>query len=48
HDELVFEVQADALESLKNQAKKLMSEAASLKVPLEVDVGIGRNWDEAH
>ncbi|MDE2235587.1 MAG: DNA polymerase I [Gammaproteobacteria bacterium] len=48
HDELVFEVQADALESLKNQAKKLMSEAANLKVPLEVDVGIGRNWDEAH
>ena len=48
HDELVFEVQEAALEALKPRVIKLMSEAASLKVPLVVDVGVGRNWDEAH
>ncbi|MDE2090319.1 MAG: DNA polymerase I [Gammaproteobacteria bacterium] len=48
HDELVFEVQEPALDSLRQQVIKLMSQAAKLKVPLVVDVGVGSNWDEAH
>ncbi|MGH8370092.1 MAG: DNA polymerase I, partial [Gammaproteobacteria bacterium] len=41
HDELVFEVETAALESLKVQAVTLMADAAQLKVPLVVDVGVG-------
>ena len=48
HDELVFEVQENALETLKQQVTKLMVDAAQLRVPLVVDVGVGSNWDQAH
>jgi DNA polymerase-1 len=48
HDELVFEVATDALASAKIRIPELMSAAAELRVPLKVDVGAGRNWDEAH
>ncbi|ASJ70174.1 DNA polymerase I [Granulosicoccus antarcticus] len=48
HDELVLEVKAGELESVGEQVEKLMIEAADLKVPLEVDVGIGNSWEEAH
>ena len=48
HDELVFEVQRDMAESLRDQVVDLMSAAAELAVPLKVDAGIGENWDEAH
>ena len=48
HDELVLEVKAGELESVGNQVQNLMIAAASLKVPLEVDVGIGNSWEEAH
>ena len=48
HDELVFEVQRDMAESLRDQVVNLMSAAAELAVPLKVDAGIGENWDEAH
>jgi DNA polymerase-1 len=48
HDELVFEVPDQMLEEVKNGIKKSMESAAELKVPLIVDIGIGRNWDEAH
>jgi DNA polymerase-1 len=48
HDELVFEVRREAAEELTAQARKLMSAAADLKVPLKVDVGVGDNWDRAH
>ncbi len=48
HDELVFEVRESAVESLKAGVIERMQAAASLKVPLEVDVGTGRNWDDAH
>ena len=41
HDELVVEVLADLL-------RLEMERAATLKVPLVVDIGIGDNWDEAH
>jgi len=48
HDELVLEVADEAVESLVQQLRQHMARAAALAVPLKVDVGIGRNWDEAH
>lgn len=48
HDELVFEVEADFVPTLLDQATTLMSAAAQLSVPLVVDSGVGQNWDEAH
>lgn len=48
HDELVLEVKAGDLESVGEQVQHIMIEAATLKVPLEVDVGIGNSWEEAH
>lgn len=48
HDELVFEVDADALDSVSQRIKSMMQSAAELKVPLIVDVGAGENWDRAH
>ena len=48
HDELVFEVDAADLELCKTHIEKSMINVAQLKVPLQVDVGVGGNWDEAH
>ncbi|WP_419604620.1 DNA polymerase I [Thiolapillus sp.] len=48
HDELVFEVRKDQLEPVKEKIRNIMEEAAELKVPLVVDVGVGDNWEEAH
>ncbi|MCG5536035.1 DNA polymerase I [Ectothiorhodospira mobilis] len=48
HDELVFEVDQDAAEGVGKRVSKLMGDAAQLDVPLEVDVGVGPNWDAAH
>jgi len=48
HDELVLEVADDAVETLVGQTRTHMIRAADLSVPLKVDVGVGRNWDEAH
>ncbi|GMR21335.1 MAG: DNA polymerase I [Gammaproteobacteria bacterium] len=48
HDELVFEVPEQALEGVREQVIRCMTEVAELSVPLLVDVGVGRNWDEAH
>ena len=48
HDELVFEVDANAIDIVRERVIELMSGAAKLAVPLKVDAGIGRNWDEAH
>jgi DNA polymerase-1 len=48
HDELVFEVPADALAAVTAAVREHMVNAASLSVPLRVDVGSGANWDEAH
>jgi DNA polymerase I len=48
HDELVFEVRADAVETVRAAVIERMSGAAELAVPLLVDVGVGTNWDEAH
>jgi DNA polymerase-1 len=48
HDELVFEVPEGEVERVKRELPGLMSGVSTLSVPLVVDVGIGRNWDEAH
>jgi DNA polymerase-1 len=48
HDELVFEVQAQACEARAEAIRVLMQQAAELSLPLVVEVGIGDNWDEAH
>ncbi|MEJ2132769.1 MAG: DNA polymerase, partial [Gammaproteobacteria bacterium] len=48
HDELVFEVGEDASEELAAEVRSRMQGAAELAVPMVVDVGVGRNWDEAH
>ncbi|WP_045225412.1 DNA polymerase I [Methyloterricola oryzae] len=48
HDELVFEVEEAFVEEAVIRVRQLMSVAASLNVPLLVEVGVGANWDEAH
>jgi DNA polymerase-1 len=48
HDELVFEIKEDQLETVVDIIKNSMVGAADLSVPLVVDVGTGSNWDEAH
>jgi len=48
HDELVFEVAEEELETVEKIITERMTNAANLKVPLIVDTGIGDNWDEAH
>jgi DNA polymerase-1 len=48
HDELVFEVAGDAVELASERVRAAMVTAAELRVPLEVDIGVGANWDEAH
>jgi DNA polymerase-1 len=48
HDELVFEVEAGAVEAAAERIRAIMQDAAELAVPLIVDVGVGDNWDEAH
>jgi DNA polymerase-1 len=48
HDELVLEVRADAVDEVAAAVRDHMLEAATLSVPLRVDVGSGANWDEAH
>ncbi len=48
HDELVFEVAEGEVEQVTAQIRQRMAAAATLKVPLIVDTGIGINWDEAH
>jgi DNA polymerase-1 len=48
HDELVFEVAPNEMDSATANIKSLMESAADLNVPLLVEVGSGANWEEAH
>jgi DNA polymerase-1 len=48
HDELVFEVAEDVVDTAREHIVELMSGAAELSVALDVEAGIGPNWDEAH
>ena len=48
HDELVLEVPEDELHLVKSALPGLMCNVADLKVPLLVELGSGKNWDQAH
>jgi DNA polymerase I len=48
HDELVFDVYKPELDTVKPLIEKLMREALPLAVPVEVGIGVGENWLEAH
>jgi DNA polymerase-1 len=48
HDELVFEVPDDKVDVFGATVREIMCGAAELSVPLQVDIGTGLNWDEAH
>jgi len=48
HDELVFEMPADNAKNYAEKIRLMMEDAATLNVPLLVDVGIGNSWQEAH
>ena len=48
HDELVFEVPDAELDWAREAVPRIMAGVAELKVPLLAEVGVGRNWEEAH
>ena len=48
HDELVLEVPLPEVDLVAKELPSLMANAASLSIPLVVDLGLGKNWDEAH
>ena len=48
HDELVFEVHHSEITRVQEKVKELMVNAITLEVPMEVGIGIGNNWLEAH
>jgi DNA polymerase-1 len=48
HDELVFDVHHAELEKIQPMIKHEMENAFKLDVPLEVEIGVGKNWLEAH
>jgi len=48
HDELVFEVEEQVIDLIKEKLCELMISAADLTVALEVDAGVGDNWHQAH
>jgi DNA polymerase-1 len=47
HDELVFEVAKGELEALKALVIDQMTNVVQLSVPLEVQIGVGKSWDQA-
>lgn len=47
HDELVFEVPEEELETMKKLVPEVMEKALALAVPLKAEVSFGRNWYEA-
>jgi DNA polymerase-1 len=48
HDELVFETPPDELDMVKELIRSEMVNALPLEVPIEVDIGVGENWLDAH
>jgi DNA polymerase-1 len=48
HDELVFEAKTDEMDELKKIITDKMKNAIKLKVPIEIEMGVGDTWFEAH
>jgi DNA polymerase-1 len=48
HDELVFEVPEKERQEMETLVHGKMEGVISLKVPIKVEMGVGRNWREAH
>lgn len=48
HDELVFDAHKEELEAVKTMIKNEMENAFKMEVPLDVELGVGQNWLEAH
>ncbi len=48
HDELLFECPDDEAQMYSEDIKAIMESVFEMKVPLKVNVGIGKNWDDAH
>ena len=48
HDELVFDVHRKEVDLVKENVSRLMCQAVQLEVPMEVEVGVGENWLDAH
>jgi len=48
HDELLFDVVQDEVDDVKRIVEDKMANAIPMQVPIEVDIGVGRNWLEAH
>ena len=48
HDELLLEVDEDAVDAVGAMVRDEMVGAIELSVPIIVDLGVGKNWDEAH
>ena len=48
HDELVFDVLKEEVDEMKQLVEHRMKTALDLKVPVEVGMGTGKNWLEAH
>lgn len=48
HDELVFEVSEKEIDIVTTGVKEIMENIIRLSIPLQVGIGVGNNWDEAH
>lgn len=48
HDELVFEVREDLVDTFSKKIKEIMEQVTTLLVPLEVGIGVGQSWAQAH
>ena len=48
HDELVFDVHQSEIDLMKELIYNKMTQAVDMGVPMEVEVGMGKNWLEAH
>ncbi|HLF20108.1 MAG TPA: DNA polymerase I, partial [Bacteroidota bacterium] len=48
HDELIFEIQKDEEKKMRELVQRDMKKALELSVPLDVEIGVGKNWLEAH
>jgi DNA polymerase-1 len=48
HDELLIEAPGDELEAIQGLVREEMEGVTQLHIPLKVEIGIGKNWSEAH